>query len=92
MALSANIYPSRRALALLGDMEDQDRNTRDFHRGTGSYKKNMNMDVALIDPMDIWHGMMVMYRPIGPGGTCGDTNIDICSICYYVITQIREGT
>ena len=68
LALSADIYPSRRALALLGDMKDQDRNTRNFYGGTGSYKKNMNMDVTQIDPMDLWHGMMVNYCPIGLGG------------------------
>lgn len=49
-------------------MEDQDRNTRNFYGGTGSYKKNMNLDVALIDPMDMWawdDGNVPSYRTSG---------------------------
>ena len=52
LALSANIYPSRRALALCGDMEDQDRNTFDFKVGMGVMKKSMNTDIIVIDPVD----------------------------------------
>ena len=34
----------------------------------GSYKRNMDMDIALVDPADMWHGMLVIYCPIGFGG------------------------
>lgn len=28
----------------------------------------MDMDIALVDPADMWHGMLVIYCPIGFGG------------------------
>lgn len=28
-------------------------------------KKNMNTDVTPINPVDMWHGMLVIYCPIG---------------------------